>query len=57
MRILHHYLRTFWESEGRDDFGGGSFDGGGRWTQFSGILAYMKLMRDSSNTNNFEPLL
>ena len=57
MRILHLYLDTFWETEGRDAFGGGSFDGRGRWTRFSGILVYVKIMRDSSNTNDYDPLL
>ena len=56
MELLNHYLNTFWGTEGRDDFGGGSFDGRGKGNCFStaGIMAYVKIKRDISNTRYFE---
>ena len=56
MEVLYHYLNTFCETEGRDDFGG-SFEGRGMGTCFSsaGIMAYVKIKRDISNTRYFEP--
>ena len=54
--VLNHHLNTFRETERRDDFVG-SFEGRGKGTYSSstGIMAYVKIKRDISNTRYFEP--
>ncbi len=56
MEVVNHYLNSFLGTVGRDDFGGGSFDGRGKGTCFStaGIMVPVKIKREITNTRYFE---